>query len=294
MSISKTITENPVVKMTRDLFKHFGAQNSMFHGAALAYYAVFAMVPLLYLAISGFGLFVGNETMVEVISTILKENVGIKDSSGILDFLNTLDFEHGNVLLSIMGIGALVISSTAFLTSLRNSLNDFFDVKLKHTSARKKIMSNLISRGTSLGLMMLTGVTVIVFYFAESVFLSMVGQLIEGFDLLNGFVRFLIVHAVPIVSNTVIFIFVFKFLHDGKVTWALAKRGAFFTGILLYLGQILIKYYLTNYFFASGSGVAGSIIVILVWMFYTSQIIFLGASFTKVLGKKINQEIKSR
>lgn len=292
--LTERIREHKYGRLLLNTFKQFSEENSMFHGAALAYYAVFAMVPLLYLAITIFGWFVGNDTMIEIISTILKENVGLKDTGGILEFLQTLDFEKGSLLLSIVGFVALMVSSTAFLTSMRASINVFFDVKPEFSNARKKIVSNIISRLTSLSLMMLMGLIVVVFYFAEITFLSFTDQLLEESETVNGLLRFSLNHAVPVISNTVIFSFIFKYLHDGIVTWRVAKRGAFFTGTLLYLGQILIKYYLTHYFFASGGGVAGSILVILVWMFYTSQIIFLGAKFTKVYGEEVEFPIRTK
>jgi len=80
-------------------------------------------------------------------------------------------------------------------------------------------------------------------------------------------------------------------LHDGKVKWKLAFGGSMFTAILLYLGQLLINYYLTNFFFAANSGIAGTLLAILTWIFYTSQIIFLGATFTASYAKFVGKPI---
>lgn len=287
----KKIKKSGLIRVMKRTFREFGEENSMFHGAALAYYAVFAMVPLLYLAISTFGFFVGNQNMMEIISTILKENVGLQDTDGLLTFMANIDFEKSNWLLRIAGILALLISSTAFLTSMRQSISVFFDVTPEFSNKRKKIVTSLLSRLNSLMVMGLMGLVVVVFYFAEITFLSLMDEFISHYETLNGGFRFLLNHAIPIFTNTIIFWFVFKFLHDGQISWNLAWKGGLFTGVMLYLGQIFIKYYLTHYFFASGAGVAGSIIVILVWMFYTSQIIFLGAKFTKVLGDEVKDPI---
>jgi membrane protein len=85
---------------------------------------------------------------------------------------------------------------------------------------------------------------------------------------------------------------VFKYVHDGIVKWRLAFRGALLTGTLLYLGQLLIKYYLFNYFFAANGGIAGTFFIILAWVYYSSQIIFYGAKFTAVYAKLIGQPIQ--
>ena len=177
MSIFKdlftSLKKNKIIKLLADTLKQFAKENSLFHGAALAYYAVFAMVPLLYLAITIFGIFVGNETMVDIISEILKENVGIQDTDGILEFLQTIDFEKRNLALSIAGFVALMISSTAFLTSMRASINVFFNVKPEFSNKRRKLLSSVTSRLTSLSMMMVMGLTVMVFYFSEMAFLSL-------------------------------------------------------------------------------------------------------------------------
>jgi membrane protein len=90
----------------------------------------------------------------------------------------------------------------------------------------------------------------------------------------------------------IIFVLIFKYLHDAIVPWKIALAGSVFTSILLYIGQLLIKYYLTNYFFARDGGLAGTILVILVWMYYSSHIIFLGAKFTAVYARKIGKPLQ--
>jgi membrane protein len=101
-------------------------------------------------------------------------------------------------------------------------------------------------------------------------------------------------HGLSILSNIIIFSFIFKYLNDGLVVWKVAIRGATITAILLYFGQLLIKYYLGNYFFAADGGIAGSILVILAWMYYSSQIIFFGARYTAVYADKIGVPIVTR
>jgi membrane protein len=78
------------------------------------------------------------------------------------------------------------------------------------------------------------------------------------------------------------------------VHWKIALRGALFTGTLLYIGQLIFKYYLTHYFFAIGGGVAGTIFILMVWVFYSAQIIFLGTKITKVYADMLNMPIVPR
>ena len=88
-----------------------------------------------------------------------------------------------------------------------------------------------------------------------------------------------------------IFTFIFRYVHDGIVKWRLALYGAVVTSVILYLSQLGIKYYLVNFFFAANGGIAGSLLIIMVWVFYSSLIIFLGAKFTAVYAAKIGEPI---
>jgi membrane protein len=105
----------------------------------------------------------------------------------------------------------------------------------------------------------------------------------------NGFVNFsfsILEYGISILSNLLIFIVVFKYIHDGTVPWKIAFNGAFVTSIFLFVSQLIIKYYLINYFFLGNLGIVGSLFIILAWVNYSAQIVFFGAKYTAVLAKK--------
>lgn len=275
------------------VFKEFFQERSFLHGAALAYYAVFALVPILYLSVAFFGRIVGHDTMVGIISKFLNEQVGLADVSGILDFLSEMDLGGGNLVMEIVGVVALMFSATAILTSLRTSMNDFYNLeKLKGT--RRKIVRGALFRLLSMAFIAGATVLLVIFYFAETVFLSLGNDLLGEYDTLNRLFTYLAQHGIPLLANTIVFAFVFKYLHDGKVIWRRAIEGALVTGILLYVGQLIIQYYLTNYFFAASGGVVGTILVILAWVYYSSQIIFLGAKYVAVKSRMLGHPIQLR
>jgi len=288
------LTWTEVGVLIKKTVKEFFQEKSFLHGAALSYYTIFALVPLLYLAFATFGKIVGNTKMVEIIGDLLREQVGIKDVSGILSFLHGVDMEKGSFFLNVIGIIALLISSTALLASLRGSINEFFDIEVVHESNKKMIISHLVSRLVSITLLTIMGVVVIVVYFAQTVLLSFGSHLFEGSEAVHWLVLNLIEHGLSILSSVIIFLFIFKYLHDGVVKWKLAFAGAMVTGVMLYFGQLLIKYYLGNFFFAKDGGIAGTMLVLLTWMYYSSQIIFFGAKFTAVYAKTIGEPIVVR
>lgn len=261
------------------------------HSASLAYYTLFALIPIIYLAINIFGRIVGNEVVRATVASFLQEYIGITDISGIMDFLKTVDVEHGNPLLEVVGICALLFSCSAFLISLKRSINDFFDIQRQQVNRRKLIISNLLFRLVAILIIAVFGVVIITVYLSETVLMSFGKDFFEN-ETLEYIYVYLLGHAMAILTNFLVFSCIFKFVHDGKVRWRLAMAGALVTGISLYLGQLVIKYYLGNFFFASKGGFAGSFFVILAWVYYSSQIIFLGAKFTAVYARMVDQPIR--
>ena len=225
-----------------------------------------------------------------LLTNFLSDQVGISDVSGILEFLGKLNLGGGNVFMEIIGMVALLFSSTAILNSLRNSINDFYNLD-KLTGTRRKIVRGALFR--LLSMVFIAGATVllVIFYFAETIFLSLGNELLANHDLLNTIFTYVAQHGIPLLANAILFACVFKFLHDGVVVWKRAIQGAILTSLLIYIGQLVIQFYLTNYFFAASGGVVGTILVILAWVYYSSQIIFLGAKYVAVKSRLNGQEI---
>lgn len=277
--------------LIKDAFLEFIAEKGLFHGAALAYYTLFAMVPLFYLCIAIFGKIIGQEVMLEIISNLLRNQIGIQDVDGIMEFLSGMDFEKGNFMLEIVSMVALLIASSAFLVALKQSINEFFDLEINYTTKRKALVNNVLFRLVSVLFVGLMTVVVIVIYFSQTILLSTTSEWFPNSAFFQTVFSGIATHGLALLSNVIIFTLVFKYVHDGYVKWKLAIGGAILTSILLYGGQLLIKYYLFNYFFAAKAGIAGSLFIILAWIYYSSQIIFFGAKFTCVYAKKVGKPI---
>ncbi len=274
-----------------ETFKGFFAVKGIHHGAAMAYYALFAMVPLLYLSVSVFGRVIGKDKMESVIYSVLTNQIGIKDVEGIMGFVSSLNLHKGNLIMDIVGITTLLIACSALLVSLKNSMNKYMGIEVVPISSKRAIMQELIFR--TISILMLAGFTivVIVIYFAQLFFVSFSAQWLKDLEIVSWVFTGLARHGLSILSNLIIFTIIFRFVHDGVVRWKLAFSGAVFTSLLLYFSQLAIKYYLVNFFFAADGGIAGSILVIMLWVFYSSLIIFLGAKFTAVYAAKTGHSI---
>lgn len=272
-----------LIQIIKSTFVEFFQEESFFHGAALAYYTVFAMIPLIYLAIVSFGAIVGQDSISEMIESVLHDQIGLQDSSGIMPFLKDLNIGKGTFISNLVSIITLLFSSSVLFSSLRTSINEFYDVKVEIESRSKRFEYTIGTKLISIILLAVFGMVFITLYMGETFLMSAITGL---FGSLNGFEAFILSSLVNILSvftNVVLFAMVFKYVNDGNVKWRYAFKGSLFTAILLFVGQLLIKYYLANYFFGSKAGVAGTLLVILLWMYYTSQIVFLGAKFTKIV-----------
>ena len=272
-------------------FVEFFQEESFFHGAALAYYAVFAIIPIIYLAVISFGNILGQEEILRLIKVLLEEQVGLKDSSGILDFLSEVHFEKSSVILNIIGIIALMFSSSGLISSLRLSINEFYDIHVKIDDRKTQILFAVFTKLVSVFMLAVFGVAIVLLYTGETIFMSVSGKLYETLHLHQKWLMSGLEHVVAIGINTILFSLVYKFLHDGRVVWKLALSGGLLTSCLLYIGQIGLKFYLTNFFFGSQMGIAGTLLIFLAWMYYSSQIIFLGAKFIKVYSELIGKPI---
>ncbi len=267
-------------------------EGAFFHGAALSYYTLFALVPIIFLTISTFGRIVGTERMLIIIDDIFKNNVGIQDTSSFMSYLQAMHLDQNGFMIEIIGFIILMYTCSAFLVSLKRSINDFFEIKAKRRE-KQNIIKNVIGfRFVSILFLAFFAFVIILFYFLQIFIFSFMESHIFNSGNVLDWLYSLLHHIFSIASNMLIFIMIFKYLHDGKISWNLAFRGAFLTAVILYSSQLLIKFYLQNYFFMGKSGIASSLFILLAWVNYSAQIVFFGAKYTYVLGKHIGDPIQ--
>ena len=267
-------------------------EGAFFHGAALAYYTLFAFVPIVYLASSIFGRIFGQKNMENIISDLFHNQVGIKDTSGIMSMLKGINFDKPNIFMEIFSIAILIYGCSAFLVSLKRSINEFFQINSKKRQEENIILDFIGFRFLSIGMLALFALLVILFYFLQMFIFSGIENYIHA---QNGFVDFsikLIQYSSSILCNSIIFTLIFKYIHDGKVEWKLAIRGGIVTSTLLFFSQLLIRYYLQHYFSLGNLGIVGSLFVFLAWVNYSAQIVFFGAKFTFMLGEEMDTPVR--
>ncbi len=280
-----------IYSLAKETIQSFLEEKAFFHGAALAYYALFSLFPLLFLCVSLLGRYLGEELILQVISEFLVEKVGLTNVDEIMKIVGSYNLDKGSVVMELVGLAVILFASSGFIHSLKNSINEFFNVQKAKLIGRKAIKVNLIEKMLSfLFLAVFASIFLVIYLFHSFSF-----TLIHYFFNENSSFLILILHfmdhVISILLNYLIFLLLFKYLHNATVTWKAASMGALVTSVLLYLGQLILKYYLLNVFTLGSAGIAGSLFIFLAWVHYSSQIIFVGAKFTYTFSKRIGQPI---
>ena len=282
-----------MLKAFWDALKEYVQEGAFHHGAALAYYTLFAFIPIIYLTTSIYGRIIGQDNMRQIVSSLLQSGLGLQDSGTILQLVEGISFEKPNFFLELVSIGILLYTCSAFMISLKRSLNEFFNVAKKSREESNLFMEIIGFRFVGVLLLAVFALVIILFYFLQVFIFS---ALTNWLHWNNGFVDFslqVLQVVLTLVSNVLIFLLIFKYMHNAKVSWRVARDGAIATALLLYLSQWLIGYYLHYYFVMGKLGVANSIFIMLAWIHYSAQIVFFGAQFTFHIGKVLNERIQS-
>lgn len=283
-----------IYSLSKETIHSFFEEKSFFHGAALSYYAIFSMFPLLYLVISLLGRYLGKDFILKMIEEFLKNNLGLKDVDEILNVVSTYNLDKGNLILEIIGFIVVLIASSAFLNSLRHSINEFYNVEITPLKGRKAIKLTILNRLLSLLLLATIACIFLIIYLFHSIGFTLIQSFFEKDTGIENVIIQLFNLSFSLLLNYILFLLIFKYLNNAKVPWNVASIGSIVTAVLLLIGQALIKFYLLYAFKLGSAGILGSIFILMTWVYYSSQIIFVGAKFSFTLAKKIGRPITKR
>lgn len=253
--------------------------NALKMSASLAYYTTFAIAPLLLIIISLAGMVYGQEAGQGKVFAELNKFVGSQAAVQIQETIKNISEHQNSVFAIIIGSITLFIGTTGVFVEIQDSINQIWRVKAKPQKNWKKLIRNrILSFSMVIGLGFLLIVSLLIngialtlseklrIYFPDTTIL-----VINSFNLIMTFTLI-----------SALFGIIFKFLPDVLIEWKDIRIGAFFTTILFMIGKLLIGFYIEKVSPASAYGAAGSLIVILIWVYYSSAILFFGAEFTQV------------
>jgi membrane protein len=251
----------------------------MKYSASLAYYTVFSLAPMLIIIISICGILFGREAVQGQIYSEIKDLVGSPAALQIQENIKNIHLTKDTPAATIFSIVVLIIGGTGIFGEIQDSLNKIWGLKVITKKAWWKLILN---RLLSFSLIISLGFVFIVSLLLNAL-IAIIGNRLN--NMLSGVGRIF----VPLIDNvlsfaitTLLFAIIFKVLPDAKIRWKDISIGAFITAILFTLGKFAIGYYLGRTNMATIYGAAGSVIIIMIWTYYSSVILYLGAEFTKV------------
>ena len=267
----------------------FDDDNAFKLSASLSYYTIFALGPLLFFVISLSGFFYGKEASEGRIYEQFKDLIGNDAALQIQDILTNASEGYDSTTGAIIGAVMLFIGATGVFTEIQSSINFIWSVKSKPRRGWLKfILNRLLSFSLVLGLGFLLLVSLII-----NALLTLVNKKIlekfpnnEYFNLLNSLILLAVI--------TALFAVIYKVLPDARIAWRDAWIGSAFTAMLFLVGKFLIGFYLGQSTIGVVYGTAASIILILVWVYYSSMILYFGAEFTKMYALHSGEGIKPK
>jgi membrane protein len=274
----KRLTPDLLGKVLKNALAGWWNDNVPRMGAALAYYTLFALAPILIVAIAVAGLAFGPEAVRGEIVGQIEGLVGLEGAQAVQAMLEGVAKPSSSIPATIIGVVTFFLGATGAFLELQSDLDAIWRVKPKSRGnfLRDLVMQRLISFGLVLGFAFLL-LTSLVVSAALAAAHTYMGSAFPGVAVLWEAVNVLVSLGVI----TLLFAMIYKVLPDVKLAWGDVWVGALVTAGLFTIGKFLIGLYLGTSSFASTYGAAGSVIVILIWVYYSSQIILLGAEFTR-------------
>lgn len=257
--------------------------------AALAYYTIFSITPLIIILISLTSMIWGNDAIEDKLFSEINGFVGVEAAKTIQDFVANASLSGKSTIALTVGIISLVVGATAIFTEIQDSINVIWKVKAIPKKGWLKLITN---RLLSFSLIASLGFLLLVSLIINSVVVSL-GQRLESYvPEVSSLLVLVLTNALTLAVVTGIFTIIFKVLPDVILKWRTAIVGALFTAVLFSIGKYLIGIYIEKGDPGSAFGAAGSIIVILVWIYYTSIILYFGAEFTQAYAEKYDHGIQ--
>ncbi len=274
---------------TKAVFKEFEADNILKYSASLAYYTVFSIVPLLVIISTLVGIFFGQEAVKGEVYNQIRGWVGNKSAIQIQDIIKNIHLTGNSFITNTISIIVLLVGATSVFGEVQDSLNRIWGLRVK----TKKIWWKLIlTRILSFSLILCIGFIMIV-----SLLLNTIVAAFGNF--LSRYIHHFSIYFIEIseaafsfLIASFLFSLMFKLLPDAKIRWKDVLFGGLITAIFFTLGKQAIGFYLGKSNLNTLYGAAGSIMVIMVWVYYSSIILYFGAECTKVYANLYGRKIQ--
>jgi membrane protein len=268
-------------KMIKDTVLSFIEDSALSRGAAIAFYTVTSIAPVLLIVVAIAGLVFGREAAQNAISGQLTGLMGQQTADVLQAAIASAAGKSSSILASMVGIATLVLTASGVFGEMQSTLNAIWKTEPRATTVSRLIQA----RAVSLGLVAALGFLLIV-SLAVSAGLTAFGNYLDSIMPIGRFILPALNFVVSFVLLAVLFAAIYKVLPDRPLEWRDVIFGAVVTAILFTIGKSLIGLYLGSSAIASSYGAAGGLIVLLLWVYYSVMIFLLGAEFTKTYANR--------
>jgi membrane protein len=268
-------------KMLWQAVNDFLDNNVLRMSAALAYYTVFALAPMLIVIVTIADVFYRRDAIDGSLYYQLNDFIGSDAAAQVQDMLKNAAISKESSWATIIGGISLVVAATGVFTEIQASINYIWHLKTKPKKGQgilKFVINRLISFSMVIGL----GFILLVSLMVNTIMDTLFERLMRLFPDTELNIAYIVNYVVTFGIISCLFAVIFKVLPDARVQWKDVWMGAFSTAVLFMLGKFGISYYLTKSTVASTYGAAGSMVLILVWVYYSSAILYFGAGFTHI------------
>jgi len=259
-------------------------------GAALAFYALLSLTPLLLVVVSLAGLFFSPKAAANQIVWQIQYLIGPQVADGVRTVLEGSRNRAQGIIATAIGILTLLFGASGVLVELRDALNTVWETPPLQTTGLKTILEMIQERLVSFALVLSIGL-----FLLCSLLVNIAIAALGAFSARYLPIPELVLHVLNAVFSfaviTGLFAAIYKVVPDTKISWRDVFMGAAFTSLLFTAGKLLIALYLGKASFASSYGAAASVVVFIVWIYYSGQIFFLGAEFTRIFASRYGSQL---
>lgn len=286
--MAKRFSVKSIPGLFKAAFKGFSDDKVPKLSASLAYYTVFSLGPLLIVVIFLCSIFLKQEAIEGSIYTQIKGFIGANAAAQIQEIVKNASFSGKGTLAGVIGVITLLIGATGVFAEIQDSINTIWGVKAKpKTGMMKLVKDRLLSFGLigSLGFLLLVSLAI------TAIVETIGNRLQQQFPEVTVVVFYIINLLLTIGITSLLFAVIFRVLPDAKIKWKDVWAGAITTALLFMLGKFAISFYISKSDVGSTYGAAGSLVILLVWIYYSSIILYFGAEFTKAYAMKFGAAI---
>jgi membrane protein len=258
-------------------------------GASLAFYTLLSLTPLMLVVVSLVGLVVGPRSAESDIIQQIRDLVGPQGALAVQALLQgSRNTTHG-VLATALGLITLLFGASGVLIELRDALNTIWEVRAPQVTGMRTITAFIKERLFSFALVLAVGFVLLV-SLAVNGFIAALGSFSASMLPAHEVIMHILNALVSLFVITGLFAAIYKVLPDVRIEWRDVALGAAVTSVLFTVGKLLIGIYLGKASFASTYGAAASVVVFIIWVYYSGQIFFMGAEFTKAFSVRYGSE----